>query len=59
MRLILTIVGALAVVMGGIWMLQGLNILPGSFMTGDTRWTLYGGILAVIGLGVIFYARRR
>jgi hypothetical protein len=28
--------------MGLIWILQGVNILPGSFMTGDIRWAWRG-----------------
>jgi hypothetical protein len=59
MKLVLTIVGALAVLLGGVWILQGLNILPGSFMTGDIKWAVYGAILAVAGIGVILWARRR
>lgn len=59
MKLLLTIVGALAVLLGGVWILQGLNVLPGSFMTGDMTWALYGAILAVVGVAAIFWARRR
>jgi hypothetical protein len=59
MKLILTIVGALAVLLGGVWILQGINILPGSFMTGDIKWAIYGAILAVAGIAAIVWARRR
>jgi hypothetical protein len=59
MKLILTIVGALAVVLGGVWILQGVNVLPGSFMTGDMRWAVYGCLLAIAGVVVILWARRR
>src|SRR3970040_7598 len=31
------VIGSLMVLGGGVWILQGINILPGSFMTGDTR----------------------
>ena len=39
------------IVVGCIWFLQGINILPGSFMTGQIRWAVYGGIAVVVGLG--------
>jgi hypothetical protein len=59
MKLVLTIVGAIAVVIGVIWLLQGLNVLPGSFMTGQIRWAVYGAVVAVVGAGVVVWARRR
>jgi hypothetical protein len=34
----------LLVLFGAIWFLQDINILPGSFMTGQIRWTIFGGI---------------
>jgi hypothetical protein len=59
MRIVLTIGGVLLTLMGVIWCLQGLNVLPGSFMTGQIRWAVYGCIAAVVGLGVIVVANRR
>jgi hypothetical protein len=38
MRITLNIVAVLLVLSGAIWFLQGINVLPGSFMTGQTRW---------------------
>lgn len=49
MKLLLRIIGIGAVVIGAIWMLQGFNVMPGSFMTGDMKWAAYGGALAAIG----------
>ena len=34
MRRVLVFSGALLALLGSVWMLQGLNVLPGSFMTG-------------------------
>jgi len=59
MRIILSVVGVLMVLMGTIWFLQGVNILPGSFMTGQIRWAVYGGATAVVGLGLVAVANRR
>jgi hypothetical protein len=53
------VAGALMVAMGAVWFLQGINVLPGSFMTGQMQWAVYGGALAVAGVAVILWARRR
>lgn len=45
--------------MGTIWFLQGINILPGSFMTGQIRWAVYGGGTALAGLGLVAVTNRR
>jgi hypothetical protein len=58
MRMLMTIVGVLLVLIGGIWILQGINVLPGSFMTGQTKWAIYGAIAAVAGIVLIVLARR-
>jgi uncharacterized membrane protein HdeD (DUF308 family) len=49
-KLVLNVAGALAVLMGIIWFLQGINVLPGSFMSGQIRWAFYGAIAIVLGL---------
>jgi hypothetical protein len=59
MKLVLTVVGVLAIIIGGIWFLQGIGILPGSFMTGQVQWAVYGAVVAVFGVGVLIWARRR
>ncbi len=59
MKATLNILGALLVLLGAIWFLQGINILPGSFMTGQIRWAVYGGIAVVAGVALLVVARRR
>jgi hypothetical protein len=59
MRIASTIVGVLCLLVGCVWFLQGINILPGSFMTGQTKWAVYGALLFIVGLGVLVVARRR
>ena len=59
MKVILNILGALLVLFGAIWFLQGINVLPGSFMTGQIRWAIYGGIAVVAGAALLFVANRR
>ena len=59
MRIVLNIVGVLCSLVGGVWVLQGINILPGSFMTGQTKWAVYGSLLLIIGVGLVIRANRR
>jgi hypothetical protein len=58
-KITLNILGGLLVLFGAIWFLQGINVLPGSFMTGDIRWAYYGGIAVAVGLVLLFRANRR
>jgi len=59
MKITLNIVGGVLIVFGCIWFLQGINVLPGSFMTGQIQWAVYGAIAAVAGIVLILVARRR
>jgi hypothetical protein len=59
MRIALNVLGALLVFFGGVWFLQGINVLPGSFMTGQIRWAVYGGIAVAAGIVVLVAANRR
>ena len=59
MRIALIVAGVLCLLVGCIWILQGINILPGSFMTGQTKWAIFGGLLVVVGLGLLTSANRR
>lgn len=58
MKAVVTVVGGLLTLMGVIWFLQGINVLPGSFMSGQLKWAVNGGIAAVIGIGMLVFARR-
>ena len=59
MRIALNVLAVLCLLVGCIWILQGINILPGSFMTGQTKWAMYGGVLVVAGIGLLIFANRR
>lgn len=59
MRISLNILAGLCLLVGGTWFLQGVNVLPGSFMTGQTKWALYGGIMLVVGVALLVRANRR
>ncbi len=58
MKLILIIVGVLLILFGIVWFLQGINVLPGSFMSGQLRFAILGIVAAIIGIGLIIYSRR-
>jgi hypothetical protein len=58
MRITLYVVGVLCLLLGGVWFLQGVNVLPGSFMSGQTKWAVYGGLLLCAGIGLLLSARR-
>jgi hypothetical protein len=45
--------------MGSVWFLQGINILPGSFMTGQIEWAVYGTLLLIGAVALLIYANRR
>ncbi len=57
-KIILNILGILLILGGGVWILQGINVLPGSFMTGQIRWAVYGGISAAVGIALLVLANR-
>jgi hypothetical protein len=59
MRIVLNIMGVVLVLVGSIWFLQGINVLPGSFMTGQTRWAVRGGILVFAGIAGLVWANRK
>jgi hypothetical protein len=58
MRSGLTVFGSLLILVGAVWFLQGIGILPGSFMTGQTQWAAYGAAALVAGVFVVAFARR-
>ena len=54
-----SIVAAILVVVGTVWIGQGLGLIRGSsFMVGDVRWALIGAALAVAGIGLGWTAFR-
>ena len=59
MRIVLNVLGVVCLFIGGTWVLQGINILPGSFMTGQTKWAIYGAIVLVAGIALLVRANRR
>ena len=44
------ILGIVLVLAGGVWFLQGIRVLPGSFMTGSRFWMVVGALLMIAGI---------
>jgi len=59
MKIALNVVGVILVLIGTVWILQGVGILPGSFMSGQMKWAINGAISAVIGAGLLYFANRK
>ena len=58
LRVLATIFSGPMLLVGLIWVLQGLNILPGSFMTGQIIWAVYGAPLALAGGALVWWVNR-
>lgn len=58
MRIALRAVAILLMGMGTVWILQGINILPGSFMTGQIQWAYRGAAAVIVGLIVLLLTIR-
>ena len=58
MKNLLRVVGVVLMLFGVIWFLQGINILPGSFMTGQLKWAIYGAIAFGAGVAAMLAAAR-
>jgi hypothetical protein len=59
MRFLWIVVGLAAIVAGVVWTLQGLDVLGGSAMSGETTWAIVGPIVAVVGMLVFLFGIRR
>jgi protein-S-isoprenylcysteine O-methyltransferase Ste14 len=59
MRIVLNIVGVLLVLLGCVWILQGMNVLLGSAMSGQSQWAIRGGILVFAGIAGLVWANRK
>jgi len=58
MKKALLLAGVLLGLTGVVWILQGFNVLPGSFMTGQMMWAYIGIAVSMIGSVMIWIAVR-
>jgi hypothetical protein len=60
MRIISSLIGIAMILIGGVWILQGLNLaFRVGFMVGDYHWSIYGAILALVGVGEVIWSNTR
>ena len=59
MKWVLTVVGGLLILIGIVWILQGINVLPGSFMSGKLQYSVLGIVVDVVGILLVLFAQRR
>jgi hypothetical protein len=59
MRLSLIAAGIGLIVVGGVFILQGIGVLEGSFMTGEAFWGWIGAVCVLVGLAVLARGLRR
>jgi hypothetical protein len=58
MRRFLRLVGIALILVGIVWILQGVNILRGSVMSGRPLYSWLGLGVAAIGVIMLLYGRR-
>lgn len=59
MKWVLNVLGALLALVGIIWILQGINVLLGSLMSGQPLYAVLGVVVGVIGVALLVFANRR
>ena len=59
MKWLLNIIGVILVLVGIVWFFQGLNVLLGSFMSGNSLYTYLGSLLVVVGGMILVFTNRK
>lgn len=59
MKILGNIVGVVLVLLGGLWTLQGANVLAGSVMSGHSQWLYIGIVLLIVGLVLLYWTNMR
>ncbi len=58
MRLIRFVLALIVLGIGALWSLQGLGLVKGSFMTGQTQWLYIGLVTMLVGVVGLRWASR-
>jgi hypothetical protein len=58
MRLIRYLLALIVLAIGVLWSLQGIGLVQGSFMTGQSRWLYIGLATVLVGLVGLGWANR-
>ena len=60
MRIVSSLIGVAMILMGTVWILQGFNLVfRVGFMVGDYHWTIYGAMLALVGIAQVVWSNAR
>ena len=51
--------GVVLMLVGLIWILQGIGVIQGSGMSGHGQYAVLGGIVEAIGVGLLYVGTRR
>jgi hypothetical protein len=52
-------IGAVLVLLGATWTLQGLDVIGGSAMSGVTLWAVIGPVVVIAGIVTVLFGVRR
>jgi hypothetical protein len=58
MKPLWVVAGAVVVLMGLVWTLQGFDVIGGSAMSGTTTWSVIGPIVILAGAGLAYVGLR-
>ena len=60
MRVVSSVLGMAMILLGIVWILQGLNLaFRTGFMVGDAHWAVYGALLSLVGIGQVIWSNTR
>lgn len=57
-RIVKLVAGAVLLLLGVVFTLQGLNVLGGSSMSGNGLWVVLGPIIAIVGAYLLYVTLR-
>ena len=55
MKLWMNVAAVVVFLVGLVWILQGANLLKGSFMTGQSLWLYIGIVLVIVAFGALWW----
>ena len=58
MKIILNVISVIFILMGSVWFLQGIDVIGGSRMTGQSVWAVNGAIAVVLGVALFIFANQ-
>lgn len=59
MKVPLNIFSVMLILAGSVFLLQGIGMLPGSFMTGNPQWAVIGSVMIAVGISLILWSNLR